>query len=376
MKKILKIPMIAISGGPAGGKSSFLNRRLRRLLKRKGFIPFIISEAASLIASFGVNLGDISAQKAILRTILAHEDAVIDYIKEKGIKNAVIITDRSALDALAYCTEEEFKKVCKELGTTIDELRRRYSAVIHLRSLAVDKPKIYEKVKKNNPHRKEDANQASELDGKTILANLGIKQIWSVGNKTNAKKKLEIAFNLVMHVLGYPVPYEIERGWLVDINFTPEQIPVKTFKIEITQNYLKSRKRNQRVRKEKFPDKKIVYTHTLKNKVSKSVREEDERHLWVSDYVQLLRRRHPEKAEITKHRYKFLYLEQYFELDFFYDKKLGKYLVKLEIELTRKYQHVKLPKWLPIKKEVTGIDKYNNNQIAKKVKISVIDFYS
>lgn len=369
------VPKIIITGGPGGGKSEFLKKELRIDLIKKGFTPFFISEAATLVNSFGLDLGSKYAQKAILRTIITLVQSVTDYALESEAVNPIIICDRGELDALAYCDVEYFEEICAELGTSINELRRSYTAVIHFTTAADGKEKIYNRIRKDNPARSEDAIGARNLDKKFKDIHTGVKQLHIVNNKTNFKRKIEIGVSKLMHSLGYPKSLEIERKFLIDLTYTPEQIAAHFFKTDITQDYIQTRAGNtSRVRKEIF-DTIIAYTTTTKTQAQGYAKDEDEESIIQSVYSDLLQNKDPGKSTIYKERYRFLYLDQYFELDFFFDESLGKYLVMLEIELTKKYQRVLLPPWLPVIKEVTHLKPYQNSNIAKSLATGTLKLY-
>ena len=133
---------IVITGGPCGGKTTIIAWLARRLV-RLGFKVVVIPEAARLALSV---LGPprtarekLELQTLIVRMQLAMEDAVTALAP----KPAVLLEDRGIPDAQAYLRPAQWRFLRQRLGLTEAGLRRRYAAVIHLTSCAVDKTDCY-----------------------------------------------------------------------------------------------------------------------------------------------------------------------------------------------------------------------------------------
>ena len=150
---------IVITGGPCGGKTTIIAWLARRL-RRKGFKVVLIPEAARLAISV---LGPprtarekFELQTLIVRMQLAMEDAAMALARTQ----TVLIEDRGILDAKAYLPPTQWRVLRRRLGLTEAGLRRRYAAVIHLTSCAVDKPDCYQR----DDQRHETVHAARRID--------------------------------------------------------------------------------------------------------------------------------------------------------------------------------------------------------------------
>ena len=158
--------------------------------------------------------------------------------------------------------------------------------------------------------------------------------------------------------------YEIERKFLIQ---RPDDawLEAKCRGSHIIQTYLKSEAPgyNERVRRRE--DKSaVVYTHTVKRRLSDLRREEREREISEEEYLTLLQRADPERRVIEKRRYVLPYAGKAFEIDvypFWQDKAV------MEIELTDETETVKLPPEIEIIKEVTRDRRYTNAALAKAI---------
>lgn len=156
--------------------------------------------------------------------------------------------------------------------------------------------------------------------------------------------------------------YEIERKFLI---CRPEEawLEKNCQGSDIVQTYLKSEAagRNERVRRREGKNG-VVYTHTIKRRLSDLRREEKEREIGAAEYCTLLQRADPERRIIRKRRYVLAWQGQDFEIDiypFWQDKAV------MEIELTDETEAVQLPPEIEIIKEVTGDRRYTNASLAK-----------
>jgi predicted ATPase len=150
---------IAITGGPCGGKTTIC-RWLARHLRRLGHEVICLPEAARLAISI---LGQahtprekLALQEFIVRLQLALEDAAIS----AAAKGSIILQDRGILDSKGYLPPIAWKTLQKRLGLTEAQVVKRYAAVIHLTSCAVDKPDVY----RGDKERKESLAGARKVD--------------------------------------------------------------------------------------------------------------------------------------------------------------------------------------------------------------------
>lgn len=137
----------------------------------------------------------------------------------------------------------------------------------------------------------------------------------------------------------------------------------------ISQVYLKAQKGKQagRIRKTVqglSGDTEVVYHYNEKKPVETGVHQEKEVEISKEEYQQALKSADPDRVEISKIRFVFKYHNQTFELDVFNGALKG--LAILELELEDIDDKIKLPPFLPVKKEITGDQKYSNYNLADK----------
>jgi hypothetical protein len=155
-----RAPVIALTGGPGGGKSTLIEDLSQdtRWAGRFVALPEAVQYARLL---------NISPQEKLLQRALVHLQIGL----EDGLKRAFgaadsrfIVCHRGSLDPLAFWLErgwpeEEFFAFTL---TTLDDHYRRYVAVIHLVTSADGVPQAY--TRWPHAHRPEEAQEAIRLD--------------------------------------------------------------------------------------------------------------------------------------------------------------------------------------------------------------------
>jgi CYTH domain-containing protein len=268
------------------------------------------------------------------------------------------------LDSKAYMKDVEFKKVLKELGTTEVKERDEYDAIFHLATAAKGKEEAYTLA--NNAARTETPEQARMLDDKIISAWTGHPHFRIIDNSTDFEEKLERLLKEITSFMGEPVPYEIERKYLIyfpDIKEL-ENMPNCT-KVDIVQTYLKSVDDTERRVRARGIDGDYMYTLTEKKKVSDIKRIEVEKRITQDEYINYLMEADNTLHPIHKTRYCLSDNNQYFEIDiypFWKDKAI------CEIELSNEKDKIDLPPFIEAIDEVTDDLKYRNSEIAIQIK--------
>lgn len=158
--------------------------------------------------------------------------------------------------------------------------------------------------------------------------------------------------------------YEIERKFLIR-RPAAAWLEANCEGSDIIQTYLKTEAtgHSDRVRRREGKDG-VVYTHTVKRRISDLRREEQEREISEREYLALLQRADPERRSIEKRRYVLAYEGKDFEIDvypFWQDRAV------MEIELADEAEAVKLPPEIEIIKEVTQDRRYTNAALAKAI---------
>jgi CYTH domain-containing protein/thymidylate kinase len=323
--------MIAITGGPCGGKSTFLARVAKRL-KKYDIHPIIITEAATELIKAGVlptMIGWDVFQEELLQYALAREDHYIEMARQMPDQKIVILCDRGLLDSKAYMGEENFRNMAAEFGYNETELRNRYAMVIHLVTAAKGAPSFY--TLKNNRARTESPELAIERDEKIEHAWHDHPHHVMIDNSTDFAEKMKRALRALARRLDMPEPYEIERKWKIR-NFRQEFIPENASVSHITQDYLLHEgKGEHRVRKSVCNDE-VTFYFTEKFPTGKSgQRIEREKLVTEAEYSALLATRDNGFYTIHKTRYKFPFASRIFEVDIFEAELLGRLTLEVEV---------------------------------------------
>lgn len=126
------VTRIALTGGPASGKSSVIKRLKNRATAQDVNLFFLSETATTFFRERPKRISELDnnillRQFYIFRTQLFAEDMLLANA-DPG-KPTVLITDRGALDLYAFLNEDEIAVFGKEL----DSLWSRYNHVIHLR---------------------------------------------------------------------------------------------------------------------------------------------------------------------------------------------------------------------------------------------------
>lgn len=166
---------IVFSSGPVGGKTEII-QSLYRVLIDEGFQPFIVREVATELEKTGIHPKHLSSlpgfafQQVVSATYMKDWFSVYEEIQNLQDKNImhgtpVILHDRGFFDQIVYCgNDTEFQDLRKTFLPL--EWEQKYGLVIHMQSLAVDNPNLYEKLAKNNPsrHAHETVKFAQDMD--------------------------------------------------------------------------------------------------------------------------------------------------------------------------------------------------------------------
>lgn len=362
----METPLIAITGGPCAGKTSILTFLVENLLE-KGFTPLICPESATTLIQSQVFPSNQDFQKYLYQTQKYFENMMLNV--SQSFDKPVILCDRGVLDALAYIDKNKFSEIIDPL--TISFLRNsNYKAVIHLETAAIDAEEFY--TLENNSARSETLEQARIIDQKLVQAYNGVSKHILIKNRgIDFFQKKQKALSAVLDTLGYPMPIEDEKKFLIYSSFRPEDIPssIHTVKTPIVQDYISVDEfgTEERIRK-KGKKGSEVYFYTKKINIKESdARIEEEKIISKSEYKKLLSLKDLQTFpyRIIKDRYTFHYKGFYFELDFF---QFPKKLVILEIEKTSiSEDEIEIPDFLLdfVIQEVTSDPEYRNASLAK-----------
>lgn len=362
-KKNVEITKIVLTGGPCAGKTTAMSK-IQSAFTEKGYRVLFVPETATELISGGVSPWACSTtyefQKCVICLQLEKEKIFEQAAKTMGANKVLIVCDRGALDSKAFISNDEFLSLLKYAGTNEIEVRDNYDAVFHLTTAAKGAEKFY--TLSNNSARTETTIEARKIDDKLIEAWTGHPHFRIINNETDFDGKIKKLIAEISTFLGEPIPYEIERKFLIefpDISWLESNPNCR--KVEIIQTYLKSFNDEETRVRQRGENGYYTYTKTTKKSINNMKRIEVEKRLSQNEYLKLLMDADTTKQQIRKTRYCLTYNDQYFEIDiypFWKDKAI------VEIELKNEDDKIEFPKELKIIKEVTSDKNYKNSELA------------
>ena len=193
-----KITRIVLTVGPCAGKTSALELIVDHFTN-KGYKVFTIPEMPTLFTQSGMNYLTknkdffYEGEKATLEMQLAFEDRFTLMAKTLDVP-CLIICDRGTMDISAYMTAEMWSHLMELAGTSSEELRRRYDAVLHMTTTACGSEEFY--TTSTNAQRYEQANEegmriARELDRKVYEAWAGHPYLKVIDNQEYFAQKAQ-----------------------------------------------------------------------------------------------------------------------------------------------------------------------------------------
>lgn len=359
------IKRIVLTGGPCAGKTTALVRIVDHF-SNLGFKVFTVPEVPTMYSQGGWSYLTpnpklyYEGELAILQTQLALEDSFVR-LAETCTKPTFVVCDRGSMDISAYISPDMWKELCQKCGTTANELRYRYDAVLHLVS-AADGAEQYYTVATNSA-RYEQANEeglqlARDLDKKVNRAWTGHPHLRVINNHDNFDTKINRVIMEISNVLGLPQPVSDERVYIVELT---GELP-ECVESEITQTYLVADPDCEvRLRRRSWQGE-TVNVHKTKKRISSREVLETERQVSNALYESLLQQADPYRATIRKTRRSFIWKGQYFEIDTFHAPVDN--LVILETKGVAQQESVNFPPFIRVIKDVTGNQQFYNYNIA------------
>ena len=359
------IKRIVLTGGPCAGKTTALVRIIEHF-SNLGFKVFTVPEVPTMYSQGGWSYltpnHDLyyEGELAILQTQLALEDSFMR-LAETCTRPTFVVCDRGTLDISAYIDKQMWGELCEKCGTSANNLRSRYDAVLHLVSAADGAEQYYTTA--TNSTRYEQANEeglriARDLDKKVNRAWTGHPHLRVINNHDDFDAKLNRVIMEFSHVLGLPQTVKEERVYLVEIT---GELP-ECIESEITQTYLVADPDCEvRLRRRSWSGE-FVNVHKTKKRISANEILETERQVSNALYESLLQQADPYRATIRKTRRSFIWKGQYFEIDSFHSPIDN--LVMLQTKGVERQETVNFPPFLRVIADVTGNPQYYNYNIA------------
>ena len=359
------IKRIVLTGGPCAGKTTALVRIIEHF-SNLGFKVFTVPEVPTMYSQGGWSYltpnHDLyyEGELAILQTQLALEDSFMR-LAETCTRPTFVVCDRGTLDISAYIDKQMWGELCEKCGTSANNLRSRYDAVLHLVSAADGAEQYYTTA--TNSTRYEQANEeglriARDLDKKVNRAWTGHPHLRVINNHDDFDAKLNRVIMEISNVLGLPQTVTEERVYLVEIT---GELP-ECIESEITQTYLVADPDCEvRLRRRSWSGE-FVNVHKTKKRISANEILETERQVSNALYESLLQQADPYRATIRKTRRSFIWKGQYLEIDTFHSPVDN--LVMLQTKGVEKQETVNFPPFLRVIADVTGNPQYYNYNIA------------
>jgi len=359
------VKRIVLTGGPCAGKTTALVRIIEHF-SNLGFKVFCVPEVPTMYSQGGWSYLTpnpklyYEGELAILQTQLALEDSFMR-LAETCTKPTFVVCDRGTMDISAYIAPEMWQDITSKCGTSSNQLRERYDAVLHLVSAADGAEQYYTVA--TNANRYEQANEeglqlARDLDKKVNRAWKGHPHLRVINNHDDFDTKLRRVLKEISNVLEIPQPIEEDRTYIVEIT---GQLP-ECIESEITQTYLVADPDCEvRLRRRDWGGE-VVNVHKTKKRISATEVLETERQVTNALYESLLQQADPYRATIHKTRRSFIWKGQYFEIDSFHEPVDN--LVLLETKGVAQTEDVNFPPFLKVIEDVTGNPQYYNYNIA------------
>ena len=181
---------IVVTGGPSGGKTTFLEIIQREM----GSAISIVPEAATIVYKGGFPRKTDPRVRIHSQRCIYFVQRELESLTETLSLNGFILCDRGSMDALAYWPDLGID-FFSSLGTTKDFELSRYDWVLHL-----DTPEI-DSFDTNNPVRTETHEESLELNQK-------LQQAWAlhprqiiISRRSNFLEKMNLARKVVAAIL-------------------------------------------------------------------------------------------------------------------------------------------------------------------------------
>lgn len=162
---------IVLTGGPCAGKSSSLSY-VASHLTQKGYHVVVIDELATELQRNGFipgkTISPLLFQEMVLREALSREHFYKESSKKSLHQKSIILCDRGIADSKAYVSQKEWGDLLATFTLNDEDVLGRYDMVLHLRSVAVDKPHLY--TQENNLSRRESREEAVLVDSAVACA--------------------------------------------------------------------------------------------------------------------------------------------------------------------------------------------------------------
>lgn len=172
---------MVLTGGPGAGKTALL-ALIKGLASEVEVVPETATKIIGLMKGPGFPFPQPDLSDPNNELFLQSSVACMQFISEEQGWHKIVVSgaswlicDRGLADGAAYLSNGDLAAWCatlSDLNFTPQDVLSRYDVVVHLESLAIGDPERYEKIANNNSSRRENVEQAREVEEK-------IKRAWS-----------------------------------------------------------------------------------------------------------------------------------------------------------------------------------------------------
>jgi hypothetical protein len=209
----LKIRIVTLTGGPCAGKSDSLIHLEGAFIKR-GYQVIVLPEAPTIIrnqgfrAEQGVYPNGVCQRMMILQNESFLINAIIAAIHSHipgTVTNMLIIRDRNSIDCAAYVPSvASFEAMLSDMNISVAHICHS-DVTVFLRSLAVDKSRLYKRFARDNRIRFETVDQAIEADERLLSIHAKYSHPHVVNNRFRSfKHKIKRVIEIILDALGEP----------------------------------------------------------------------------------------------------------------------------------------------------------------------------
>lgn len=360
------IKKIVLTGGPAAGKTTLISRILKEFKQDDGWKVITIPETATdLISGFGIRpFGNcvtmLEFQYFVIADQLHKQKLALKGAEMVPEENVLILYDRALFDDKAYISNDEFKAVLADFGTTEEEALTNYDAVLHLVSCAKGAEFAYNF---GNEARYESLEEAREQDDLTLRAWSQHPNLHVIDNSVDFEDKIRRAMSAIYSIVGRPAPMESKRKYLIDLpDVAALEDKYQAVAVDMMQTYLLDTIPNveRRVRQQRNGSE-YLYFYTEK-RFTDTDKWETEKPISQKMYIQYLMEGDNSLHQVRKVKYRFNYEHQSFAIDvypFCPDKAV------MRVAMPAGQENVVLPAEIKLLEEVTGRPEYKNKYLAK-----------
>lgn len=345
---------LVLTGGPYAGKTTALEN-IKKHLKERNIPCVTVPETATELIDNGIiptkdNI--VKFQLLVMKRQIVKERDAMEYIVDnyKNAKLGVIIYDRGIFDNMAYLnTREDFEELLHQNHLSEIEALDRYDMILDLQSLATCKPEEYGS-NKNNDARKEDVEQAKELDKKTSNAWVNHRNLKIISSRLSLEEETKIILGYVDDLIEEVNRTYIDRFLIDDKNSNIKKYLEKDY-ILITERYLDINYHNYIFKiSKRFKGGKDYILEVYKEYNGKKVTAINER---ISEYkVASFLSRFNTLSVINKREINFVENSLLYKLNIYDDK------ILLEVHKNNPKEEVLIPQNLTIQEKLSD-DSYN-----------------